>query len=264
MKKVIINADDYGYTKFKNEGIIKSHEEGVLTSTTVMINKVSQAAVDKLLKYKKTLGIGLHLNLTNGSPISNLTDVPSLINESGVMFRPQTWERSVWDEFGNRMDSKEIEHEFNLQLDEFKKKMKIMPSHLDSHHFIASHKKIFPVMIKLAKENELPIRLPAWIDGEDKFLLSSDLLRKAKKECKTTENAVFDFFCLKENPVESFIDSLKNLKEGTTEYMFHPSKFSIEDDHTISGKVDLDLLTNRRIKEFIKELEIELINFNQL
>ncbi|MBM3200567.1 ChbG/HpnK family deacetylase, partial [Candidatus Woesearchaeota archaeon] len=41
MKRLIINGDDYGYNPEKSEGILKAHTEGILTSTTLMVNIVS-------------------------------------------------------------------------------------------------------------------------------------------------------------------------------------------------------------------------------
>jgi len=257
MKRVIINGDDYGYTSEKNEGILKSHKEGILTSTTVMTNIISKEAIDKILQHKNSLGIGLHLNLTKGKPISSPEEVPTLLNEDKEMFRPTIWERKAWDDFGDSKSIAEVELEFNKQLKRFRDILNIEPSHIDSHHFITSHKKIFPVMIKIAKENDLPIRLPAWIRKEDKYELEAELVKKAKEQCKTTDYCILDFFCINKDPLEELIKSLRNLQQGTTEFMFHPSTFK-------QGVIDMELLTNETIKKVIKEEAIELITYKEL
>ncbi len=264
MKRLIINGDDYGYTPEKSEGILKTHEEGILTSTTVMINIASQQATNKLLRYKKSLGIGLHLNITRGKPASLPKEVLTLINEHQEMFRPQEWTRKSWNDFGNLKNMAEVELEFNNQLKKFKELLGVKPCHLDSHHFITSHKKIFPIMLRLAKENSLPVRLPAWILGENDYPLEPTLVKKSKEYCKTTDHAVFDFFCVKKNPAKELTRSLKQLKEGTTEMMFHPSMFKHDDKNSIYGKIDLDLLTNQKIKKVIKEENIQLISYKEL
>lgn len=270
MKRLIVNGDDYGYTPEKSEGILKAHREGILTSTTVMVNLVSKLEINKLLKYKKSLGIGLHLNITRGKPISLPKEVPSLINEKGEMFRPQEWTRKAWNDFGNLKNIAEIELEFNNQLKAFKEKLKINPSHLDNHHTITSHKKIFLIFLKIAKENNLPIRLPASLIEEKTTLghhrtgLETSLAKKAKKQCKTTDYVVFDLFCVKKNPVEELKKTLKTIREGTTEFMFHPSLFKLGDEKSVYGKIDLDLLTNQEIKKIIKEENIQLISYKEL
>lgn len=270
MKRVIINGDDYGYTEEKSEGILKAYKEGVLTSTTVMVNMVSKTDVNKLLKYKKSLGIGLHLNITRGKPISLPKEVSSLINEKGEMFRPQEWTRKAWNDFVNLKNIAEIELEFNNQLKAFKEKLKISPSHIDNHHLITSHKKIFSAFIRIAKENNLPIRLPL-VEVEEKTTLGhhrtgleTSLAKEAKKQCKTADYLVFDRFCAKKNPVEELKNTLKNIKEGATEFIFHPSLFKLGDEKSVYGKIDLDLLINPEIKKVIKEEGIQLISYKEL
>ena len=264
MKRVIINGDDYGYTPEKNEGILKAHRDGILTSTTVMVNMVSRQAVKNLLKHKRSIGIGLHLNITKGKPISLLNKVPTLFNEKKEMFRPQIWTRKAWNDFGNLKNIAEVELEFNNQLKKFKEKFNIKPSHLDSHHFMTSHKKIFPILLKIAKENKLPIRLPAWIINENKYELETSLGRKAKKQCKTTDHAELEFFCVKKDPIQEFKKAIKNLRGGTTEFMFHPSLLNSDNNNSLYGKIDLDLLTNEEIKRTIEEEGIELISYDEL
>ena len=73
-----------------------------------------------------------------------------------------------------------------------------------------------------------------------------------------------DFFCANKKPEEAFMDVLRNLKEGTTEIMTHPSLFNTEDKNSIYGKIDLDILTNENIKKLIKEESIELITYKEL
>lgn len=264
MKRLIINGDDYGYTSEKSEGILKAHKEGMLTSTTVMINIVSKTDINNLLKYKKSLGIGLHLDITRGKPVSLPKEVPTLINEYQEMFRPQEWTRKAWNDFGNLKNKAEVELEFNNQIKVFKEKLRIKPSHLDSHHFVTSHKKIFPILLKIAKENNLPVRLPAWIISESDYKIETSLAEQTRKQCRTTDYAVFDFFCEKKNPVNELKKVLKTLNEGITELMFHPSLFKIEDKNSIYGKIDLDLLTNQEIRKVIKEENIQLISYKEL
>jgi len=264
MKRLIINGDDYGYNPEKSEGILKAHTEGILTSTTLMVNIVSKQEIDSLSQHEKTLGVGLHLNLTRGKPVSLPEEVPTLINEKGEMFRPAVWTRQAWNDFGNMKNAAEVELEFNNQLKKFKELLGANPTHLDSHHFITSHKKIFPLLMKIAEENEIPVRLPAWIKSKSDYLIDHSLAKNLTSACKTTDHAIFDFFCEKQNPLEELEKAIKSLKEGTTEMMFHPSTFKMDDEKTVYGKIDLDLLTNKTIKELIKKEGIQLTNYKNL
>lgn len=66
MKKVIINADDFGYSAAVNAGIIKAYQDGVLTSTTLMANMSGRDGAIQLAKENQGLGVGGHLVLTCG------------------------------------------------------------------------------------------------------------------------------------------------------------------------------------------------------
>ena len=83
--KLIINADDFGFSKSINNGIIDAYKEGLISSTTIMINM--PYTCDAISKWKENslLGIGLHINLTQGSPISD--DVKSLVDENNAFHK---------------------------------------------------------------------------------------------------------------------------------------------------------------------------------
>jgi len=71
MKKLIVNADDFGRSPGINRGILDAHLNGIVTSTTVMINYPDAApGLEQALLKAPDLGIGLHLNLTSGRPVS--------------------------------------------------------------------------------------------------------------------------------------------------------------------------------------------------
>ena len=71
-KKIIINADDFGLCEGVNKGIVKAHTEGVLTSATLMTNMPRADEAVVLTKSLPSLGVGVHLNLTNGWPLVRL------------------------------------------------------------------------------------------------------------------------------------------------------------------------------------------------
>ena len=81
---LIVNADDYGLTREVSRGIRYAHQNGILTSTTAMMN-VERAHEDLNLLVGETpeLGIGVHLILTAGSPVLPKSEVPSLVDQNG-------------------------------------------------------------------------------------------------------------------------------------------------------------------------------------
>ena len=89
MNKLIINSDDFGYSRAINHAIIDTHQEGILTSTTLMTNTPGFEHAIKLAKENPKLGVGVHLVLTFLKPLSQ--DVPSLVDEKGDFYRPDAY-----------------------------------------------------------------------------------------------------------------------------------------------------------------------------
>src|SRR5699024_11609405 len=74
------NADDFGLTKGITDGIITSHKNGVVYSTTLMMNGLAVDYALQEIKKCPTLNVGIHLVLTWGKPLRN--DLPSLVHGS--------------------------------------------------------------------------------------------------------------------------------------------------------------------------------------
>ena len=89
IKKLIINADDFGMCEGNSLGILLAHEEGLVSSTTVMMNMpYALWALDKAKAYPD-LGIGVHLTLTAGKPL--LPGKKSYTDEEGNFLRPSAY-----------------------------------------------------------------------------------------------------------------------------------------------------------------------------
>jgi len=87
LKKLIVTADDLGLTRRVNEAIEKAHRQGIVTTASLMVNgSAFESAVD-MLKQNPGLDAGLHLNLTEGAPVSAPAQIPSLANSTGFLYR---------------------------------------------------------------------------------------------------------------------------------------------------------------------------------
>ena len=69
MKRLIVNADDFGFDEAVNYGILKGYQEGIVTSTSMMANMPGFAHAVTLAKQHRDLGIGVHLTLTCYYPL---------------------------------------------------------------------------------------------------------------------------------------------------------------------------------------------------
>lgn len=82
MKKLIINADDFGLSPGINKAIIKGFKKGVIKEASIMANVPYFEEATNLAKDSPELGIGIHLNLTWGKACSSPKSVSSLINQN--------------------------------------------------------------------------------------------------------------------------------------------------------------------------------------
>jgi len=78
VRRLIINADDFGFTSGVNRAIVKAHTAGVVTSATVMADGRAFCEVTELAKQFPKLSIGCHVVLINGEPVLPPADVSSL------------------------------------------------------------------------------------------------------------------------------------------------------------------------------------------
>lgn len=155
MPKLIVNADDFGYTPKVTEAIIHGHLHGIITSSTVMIN-LPTAATGLALAQEKApdLALGLHINLTHGQPISPLAHVKSLVDDNGHFYSIERL-----PEVSAQFDGDELYEEIAAQIERFMSLTGKLPTHLDSHYHITFlHPLALEAMLTLAAEHTLPMR----------------------------------------------------------------------------------------------------------
>jgi predicted glycoside hydrolase/deacetylase ChbG (UPF0249 family) len=146
--QLIVNADDYGLSRGVNRGIIRAMKEGVVTSTTVMVNMPDmESHLDELLALRG-VSVGVHLVLSAGKPMLAPETIPSLVNETGFFTRP--YSRAVI-----RANPSEAKEEWRAQIEHLIKRG-IELTHLDSHHHVHIYPELLDVAIALAHEYSIP------------------------------------------------------------------------------------------------------------
>lgn len=254
MHKLIINSDDFGYSRAINYAIIDTHSEGILTSTTLMANTPGFEHAVELAKANKDLGVGVHLVLTFLKPLR--TDVPSLTNKNGVFLRP--------DDYRNQkhvVNPEELYKEWDTQIQKVIK-AGINPTHLDSHHHVHTYNPVhLAVFLKLAQKYKLPVR------GMHDF-------SNMKQHPKTTtyfEPAFDEIASLSAEEQELYLNNLYTKIKSTdsTELMCHVGYLD-EFLLTTSNYTDLrvyqvDILSKSKFSDIIRaDQEIQLIHFGDL
>ncbi|HVR62478.1 MAG TPA: ChbG/HpnK family deacetylase, partial [Polyangia bacterium] len=113
--RLVVNADDFGMTPEISRGIVRAHEIGCVTSTSVLGNCTDLAATKALLDQAPNLGVGVHLALVGGRPTAPIADVASLVDASGMLpARPRDFFK-LW--MKGAIVRGHVETEINHQID---------------------------------------------------------------------------------------------------------------------------------------------------
>lgn len=130
MKWLIVNADDFGASRGITRGIIEAHREGILTSTSLMVNMPWSEQAAKLSQDVPALSIGLHVQLTS---------------QDGQLIVDPT-------------ASRDCRAELHRQFCRFQDLMGSLPTHIDSHHNVHRDARLLPHFLEWAQAYRLPLR----------------------------------------------------------------------------------------------------------
>src|SRR6185436_3530807 len=271
-KRVIINSDDYGRTPGISRGIRESHLNGVVTSTTCMMN-IPTTARDVAVAVQETpkLGLGVHLVLTMGKPILPREAVPSIVDKNGNHLKYDAFIANL-----PRLKIDEVEAEWRAQIEAFIRAAGRKPDHLDSHHHSSYFTpELFRGMLEIAREYGCPIRnpiaygnnptagMPAVADP-----MSEHAPRLMKEFNARSTDTIFVDFYDEGATNEELLDILSKVADGTTEIMCHPGyvddAFAKESVYNFQRERELKILTDPAIQQAIQANVIELITFAEL
>lgn len=129
---LIINADDFGMSAQTSDAIADCHVNGVVTSTTLMTNMPGAEYAAKLARDLPELGIGVHVNLTEGEPVSPPDRIPALLDRSGRFPGTDAQTRALWR---HEEHFEQVCVEISAQVQRCRD-LGIEPTHCDSHHGI--------------------------------------------------------------------------------------------------------------------------------
>jgi chitin disaccharide deacetylase len=290
MKRLIVNADDFGLAESVNRGIVMAHREGILTSASLLANGLAFDEAIALSRQLPHLSLGVHLNISAGTPVSSAARIPTLLNERGQLHLSPL--RVGLSLLTHQVSLEDIRSEFRAQA------LKVLdagvtPAHLDSHLHVHLLPQLAPIVIDLAREFRIRhVRCPA-----ENLEATLPLLWKfAKPGIAALERSTVAFTVkslgarfreqLRKGGLvcpdafyglvhTGFLDAktltalLHLVPEGTTELMCHPG-FPSPELESVGGKLthsretEVLALTAREIKEALGPLGIRLTNFRDL
>jgi hopanoid biosynthesis associated protein HpnK len=136
--RLILNADDFGLTHGINRAIGELHSAGVLTSATLMANGAAFDDAVEVARTHPTLGVGCHIVLTDGTPVSPPGTIRSLLGPDGKSFHPSL-AKFVQALLLGRINQDEVAREALAQIEKLQL-AGIGITHLDTH----KHTHLFP------------------------------------------------------------------------------------------------------------------------
>lgn len=282
MRRLVINADDFGLTSGVNRGILQAHENGVVTSTTLMACGAKFDEAVELVQAAPKLSVGCHVVLVDGTPTGNAAELSTLVlPQSAPRFRQSLMNFACLAAAG-KLDPTQIEAEVTAQIAKLKN-AGVRVSHLDSH----KHTHMFPVVLKgmLRAAHNCGIRamrnpfeplvfatLRNWKRQFQLKLLQSFRARframLADAGVNTPDGCV-GIAATGGLTQDTFQSLLRNLPEGTWEFVSHPGYNDAELGQIKtrlrhSRDKELEILTSPAVREMIANEGIQLTSYRDL
>jgi predicted glycoside hydrolase/deacetylase ChbG (UPF0249 family) len=261
MRQLVVNADDFGFTRDVNQGIVEAHKNGILTATTLMSDGPAFEDAVRLAKENPTLDIGVHLVLV-GQPPFPMT-VAQLTR--AVMLKKI-----------------QIHEEFSAQVRKVLD-VGLKPSHLDTHKHTHLLPPVLDAVARISAEFKIPwVRrpfdfplTPRGVPWKKRAVSRALSVMRSRFErvlsshgCRSTDH--FAGFQITGKFDASEVAALiRSLPEGSTEFMCHPGICTDElraarTRLKESREQELRALTAAEVRDALRESGVELATFNSL
>lgn len=261
MKSLVVNADDFGFTPDVNRGIVQAHREGILTATTLMAPGAAFDDAVRLAKEVPSLDIGCHL---------------VLVGEVGY---PSTVAKLIRAVYLKQID---VYRELSTQVRKIVS-AGIRPTHLDTHKHTHLLPPILEAVARVSEEFQIPwVRrpfdlplTPAGVSiGKRAVSHAFKTVRGrfhrvlASHGCLSTDH--FAGFQITGNyNAESLARLIRELPEGSTEFMCHPGVYGAELEQAKtrlkkSREEELRALTSAEVRKALEESKVRLVSYREL
>jgi len=287
LKNLIVNADDLGWTEGVNRGIADAFRIGIVTSTSMLANGAAFAGGLEIARQAPGLGLGVHLNLSDGAPVADRETVTSLLNDDGEFTGGP--ESLFLKQLRRGLVLREVEMEWDAQIQKVRD-AGIEPTHLDGHKHVHMLPGLFEIALRLAKRHAIGAIRIALEESSLRTALASGkkqrsrvvmkqgvqarglklLARDAREQAERAGIAAADYFCgiaqTGELTQEGLKKFLKSLPEGTTELMCHPGYADAALKKTAtrlqdSRQAELEILTDTGVRNLVASQGIRLIDY---
>jgi hopanoid biosynthesis associated protein HpnK len=290
VRQLIVNADDLGLTAGVNRAIRETHTDGIVTSATLMANGAAFGDATELARSVPSLSVGCHVVLVDGSPISEHTSIPTLLEKPAA--QPGRFSSSISSVAARamfkRLDHDQMVNEIVAQIRKIQA-TGIQVTHLDTHKHTHIFPQILRALIRAARICGVPaIRNPfvparslhpRWFlrrprlwkrYGQVRMLntFASRFKERMKRAGLATPNGVLGVIETGSFDSSLLRHALNNLPEGTWELVCHPGydDADLRASHTrltTSRELERQLLTSSDLRTFLEEHAIRVISYRE-
>jgi len=289
MKRLIVNADDFGFTRGVNTGILRAFQSGILTSATLMANGDAFDEAVAMALAAPGLGVGCHLVAVGGRPVAPPAEIASLVDANGML--PRTLTDLLKLLMRGRVKVEHVEREFRAQVERLCA-AGITPTHLDSHKHSHTQPMVMTALARVATLfNIRAVRNPfeSWrapvITGLaararrggylKQYVMSATVAPRARAFHRIARQHGLrtpDFFCgvrltglLDPEAVRRVIEGLP---DGTTELMCHPGVYDDELERAATRlkgerQRELEALIDESVRRAVTAQSVRLINYQE-
>ncbi|MBO1053228.1 MAG: hopanoid biosynthesis-associated protein HpnK [Dolichospermum sp. DET73] len=274
MSYLIINADDFGFSQGVNAAIIQAHEEGILTSTSLMVSGDAAQEAIALAKDHPQLAVGLHLVLVCGKSVLPPAQIPNLVDSQGNFSNNPT-QAGLSYQF-NQATRAELRLEISAQLEKFRDSG-LNLAHVDGHLHLHVHPVILNILTEFAAEFQIKfIRLPSEelsknlkIDNRNLFtkiiwsIVFGQLRRYGEGLLKANQikfaDRVYGLLQTGDMSEKYLLGLIPQIEAELVEIYSHPDLVNTEINN--GGEVELAALLSQQVREMLTVKGFELSNY---
>ena len=279
MKRLIVNADDFGLSAEVNAGIVRAHRNGILRSASLMVAEPAARAAAELARDNPALDVGLHAVVCRGRSILDSWRLGAAVSASGEFIDSPVAAGMRY--FFDRSMRAAMTDELRAQVERHLELVGYL-NHIDGHLNFHVHPLFADILVNLAVEYKVPcIRLPRERvmttlrlrrDNATRKLVESAIFRTLSRRTRrimaerglTSTDALFGLHQsgnLSEDYVVGVID---RIRDGTTELYFHPAADIGGIPPSAAAQLEVEILTSARVRDALVRNGIELITFADL
>ena len=249
MKKLLLRADDLGYSEAVNLGIEKSIRQGLIRSLGVMVNMPATLHGVDLIK-DCDIALGVHVNICAERPLSDPDLIPSLVDENGHFKSSQTY-RSTTDDF---VVFDEVIIEIEAQYHRFLELFGRKPDYFEGHAVASAQ--FFKGLEYVAKKHQLKY---SGFPVDDKPIQVGHSLVAFHMESLQPN---YDPFVLLQKMVASASDEVVQMG------IFHPGyldQYILTHSSLLQDRcLEVEVLTNPATRSFLEQAGVNLIDYRDL